>query len=116
MWLTPRRSFVTFLVHTDEALVSLLNQSEAKGKLHGIQLATNSPRVHHLLFADDILLLCEANTVESEEVMRCLKVYGEASGQMINVSKSSIIFGASIDDTTKEEVKQVMGINSEGGE
>ena len=30
--------------------------------------------------------------------------------------KSSIIFGASIDDTTKEEVKQVMGINSEGGE
>lgn len=75
-----------FLFILIEALVSLLNQSEAKGKLHGIQLGTNSPRVHHLLFADGILLLCEANTVESEGVMRCLKVYGEASGQMINVS------------------------------
>ncbi|WZZ26944.1 hypothetical protein YC2023_010345 [Brassica napus] len=99
-----------------EALVHVLNASEAKGKLHGIKLATSSPPVHHLLFADDSLLLCDADVIESEEITRCLKLYGDASGQLINKAKSSLIFGKGIGDQTKADVKLALGIDKEGGE
>lgn len=60
-----------------EALVSCLNHSEAQGKLNGIRLATTGPSVHHLLFADDSLLMCKATQTEAEEIIRCLKLYGD---------------------------------------
>ena len=88
-----------------EALVNVLNQVEAQEKLHGIKLASKCPPVHHLLFANERLLMCEATVLESEEIKSCLKLYGEASGQVINTSKSSIIFGAEISDQTKVDIK-----------
>ena len=99
-----------------EALVSRLNQSEAAGCLHGIRLAASGPSVHHLLFADDSLLMCRATVEEAKEIVRCLKIYGEASGQIINQQKSSIIFGARVASDEKELIKEAMGIDKEGGE
>lgn len=96
--------------------MSCLNSSEEAVRLHGISLATSCPSVHHLLFADDSLLLCTANASEAKEVMECLRLYGEASGQVVNLEKSSVIFGARISNTTKEEVRNIIGIHKEGGE
>lgn len=84
-----------------KSLVCSLNNAKAKGTLHGIKLHVQGPFVHHILFADDSLLMCQANVPESLEIMRCLKLYGDASGQLINTVKSSIIF----DSTIWEEVK-----------
>ncbi|XP_048605398.1 uncharacterized protein LOC125582961 [Brassica napus] len=99
-----------------EALVSVLNNAEHKGHLHGIQLAAGGPSVHHLLFADDSLLLCQANLMESVEVLRCLKLYGQASGQQINPSKSSIIFGDRVEEGIKADIKRIISMDNEGGE
>ena len=99
-----------------EALVSKLNHSEASGLLTGIGMSSSGPRVHHMLFADDSLLMCKANELESKEVVECLKAYGETSGHRINFQKSSIIFGAQVPNTLKDQVKQILSITTEGGD
>ncbi|XP_048598085.1 uncharacterized protein LOC125578967 [Brassica napus] len=99
-----------------EALVSRLNTSESSGLLHGIKLTESCPSIHHLLFADDSLLLCKSSTAEAEEVMRCIKVYGEASGQMVNFQKSSIIFGSKVPENIKTSIQNITGIDTIGGE
>ncbi|XP_048634083.1 uncharacterized protein LOC106373132 [Brassica napus] len=58
----------------------------------------------------------KANEVESTEVLDYLKAYGDASGQRINLQKSSIIFGSQVLETTKAQVKDILGIGEEGGE
>ena len=99
-----------------EALVNCLNHSEANGRINGIRLAATGPSVHHLLFADDSLLMCRASVEDALEISRCLKLYGDASGQMINQQKSSIIFGSNVPEEIKMEVKVALGIDTEGGE
>ncbi|XP_018435702.1 uncharacterized protein LOC108807989 [Raphanus sativus] len=99
-----------------EALVGCLNRAADKGNLHGIQIGSQGPSVHHLLFADDSLLICKADVMEATEILNCLKMYGDASGQLINPEKSSIIFGSKVNGVTKTEVKEVLGIEAEGGD
>ena len=94
----------------------MLNVAEKNGKLHGIKLSKNGPAVHHLLFADDSLLMCKADTEESLAIMECLKQYGDASGQEINKMKSSSIFGGKIPTAKKEEIKRILEIDKEGGD
>ena len=43
-------------------------------------------------------------------------MYGEASGQVVNQQKSSVIFGSLVSEDTKEEVKSILGIEKERGE
>ncbi|XP_013715866.1 uncharacterized protein LOC106419598 [Brassica napus] len=71
-----------------EALVNVLNQSKTQGKLHGIKLSSSCPAVHHLLFADDSLRMCDATVSEREEIKSCLKLYGDASGQKIEIQEA----------------------------
>ncbi|GAU43015.1 hypothetical protein TSUD_28340 [Trifolium subterraneum] len=58
-----------------ECLTALIHQSVGRGDIHGVRICRGAPEVSHLLFADDCFLLCRANVVEVNELMRILHTY-----------------------------------------
>lgn len=103
-----------FIILT-EALISQINGAESEGRLTGLKIARVSPPVSHLLFADDSLFFCKAETQQCTELMKIIENYGKASGQQLNVSKSSIFFGSKVPAELKTEIKDALGISREGG-
>ncbi|XP_018473662.1 uncharacterized protein LOC108844873 [Raphanus sativus] len=99
-----------------EALVHVMNRAEQRGAIHGMKLTRKCPSVQHLLFADDSFFLCKANLPEVQEFLRCLKLYGDSSGQFINFQKSAIMFGANVDPIMKRLIAEISGIDKEGGD
>lgn len=83
--------------------------------MQGIRVATHSPRINHLLFADDTLFFCRTNARSLNTLKKILQLYEEASGQTINAQKSGITFSNLAPLALKEKVKQELGIEKEGG-
>lgn len=81
-----------------------------------MRLTRNCPSVQHLLFADDSLFLCKASLSECTEFLKCLKLYADASGQVINFQKSAVTFGADIDPVMKTLLAEILHIDNEGGD
>jgi hypothetical protein len=96
-----------------EGFSALLTKAEEDGLIRGIKLASNAPRVNHLLFADDSLLLMEANIQGVETINYILQVYEEGSGQMINREKSSVMFSSNTRRSTKNLILQALGLGAE---
>lgn len=82
--------------------------------LQGVRVARGSQRVSHLLFADDTLFFCLASASNCKTLLRILKDYEWASGQMINKAKSSITFSSKSPPEVKEKTKLLLGITQEG--
>ncbi|KAG7569023.1 Reverse transcriptase domain [Arabidopsis thaliana x Arabidopsis arenosa] len=98
-----------------EALIAQIRKAEREGKIQGLRISHASPRVSHLLFADDSLFFCQANADQSKEVIDIIRSYGEASGQEVNLNKSSIMFGNEVPPPVRQEIKTILGISREGG-
>ena len=98
-----------------KALVRLLNHTENQGKIMGMRVTLVCPSVSHLIFADDSLFFCKAEPRECEEVMKVVRKYGQASGQCINFEKSSIHFDKRIKTNVRQQIKDTLGIQNEGG-
>ena len=98
-----------------EALISQLKGAEDEGRITGLKIARASPAVSHLLFADDSLFFCKADVQQCDGLMRIIKLYGRASGQQLNLNKSSISFGNRVDQEIKGVLKYTLGIHKEGG-
>jgi hypothetical protein len=75
-----------------EGLSCLLKSRSQSSELSGIKVVPTAPMVSHLLFADDSLLFFKANRESAAVVKDILQIYCDASGQQINVQKSSIHF------------------------
>jgi hypothetical protein len=99
-----------------EGFSALLQKAEEEGHICGIKLSPSAPRVSHLLFADDSMLLLEATTEGVETVKSILQIYEESSGQMINRDKSSVMFSANAKRSTKYLLLQSLELGAEASE
>ena len=73
----------------------MVNKAAAQGDIKGYSLSRNSPRLTHLLFANESLLFCKETIQECLKILDIFDVYGQCSGQQINRSKTIIFFSKS---------------------
>ena len=98
-----------------EGISHLLNLAEQSSLIHGLSFSINGPAIHRLLFADDSLFMCKAVVEQATVLNKILIFYGKATGQTINLQKSSIFFGERIMDEERLKIQQILGIWNEGG-
>jgi len=68
--------------------------------------------ISHLLFADDSLLFFGASMENAQEINDVLRVYCRASGQQVNMDKSSIFFAKGIPQRRKEEIMDLLDVHN----
>ncbi|KAH9754586.1 reverse transcriptase domain-containing protein [Citrus sinensis] len=91
-----------------EGLSSLIRNRERAGFIHGVKVARSAPAVSHLFFADDCFLFFKAHHNEARIMKSLLAVYGAASGQKVNLNKSSISFSANMDEDSISQELEIM--------
>lgn len=109
----PRSPYIFILC--GEVLSGLCYKAQVRGDITGIRVAHHSPRISHLLFADDTMFFLKASVASCTTLQLILHSYELASGQLINASKSSTSFSAKTPQETRISVKQTLGIAQEGG-
>ena len=98
-----------FLLCT-EGLNNLIVKAESEGSIHGFALSRRSPKLMHLLFANDSLLFCRSNINECQKVLDLLASYESMSKQQINRGKTSIFFSKSTTLDMRNEIKEALGV------
>lgn len=99
----------TLFLLCSEGLSHLLQKAKMGKELTGVKISRGAPAITHLFFADDSLIFCKANSQEAGKLMKILKVYEEATGQLINMDKSSVFFSKNTTQPVRHEVCQAMG-------
>ena len=92
-----------------------IKKAERMKQLTGMKVAKACPAFSHLLFADDSLLFYKENKEECQTILRILKECEAVSGQQINFQKSSIQFGHKIEESSRQELRDILGIQNLGG-
>ncbi|KAF5447955.1 hypothetical protein F2P56_033465 [Juglans regia] len=95
-----------------EVLSSLLNHAEFSRAISGVPIARGMIHINHLLFADDSLLFCKANSLEWSRLLFVLSLYENASGQHLNKEKTSIHFSRNTSHENKELILRIAGVRS----
>lgn len=75
-----------------EGLIALLNKVENIKQICGVRICQNAPLISYLVFVNDNLLFCQASVEENQYVQRLLQCYAKASGQLVNIEKTSLTF------------------------
>jgi hypothetical protein len=97
-----------------DGLSSLLEHEVQQGGLSAIKVCRNAPGISHLLFADDTLLFFRASTEEAARVKHVIEAFETGTGQLINPSKCSISFAASVAQDVQSEIRNTLQVVSEG--
>lgn len=71
-----------------EKLALFIQSKVDCGAWKPIHVSKGRPALSHLLFADDVLLFCEASVQQVQVVMRALDEFCQASCLKVNVAKS----------------------------
>lgn len=60
-----------------EFLSRMLSEKEENGGINGIKVSRSAPAICHLLYANDILVMCRSNKKEAAVVKKCFDNFCE---------------------------------------
>lgn len=81
-----------------------------EGSIKGMQFNHQSPSMSHMFFADDTLIFLHATPQNAWNITKILNAYCQASGQQINLHKSSVYLGANVPMTMSNYLCDILGI------
>ncbi|KAL0434673.1 UNVERIFIED_CONTAM: hypothetical protein Sradi_0175200 [Sesamum radiatum] len=103
-----RVKIATFNMYPLNHLVQMA--AERRNDIQGIAISRTAPRISHLLFADDTIIFGKANEAIVHELKSILDIYGQASGQRINLDKSSIVISPNVEDHQRHQIADILGV------
>ncbi|XP_012837869.1 PREDICTED: uncharacterized protein LOC105958402 [Erythranthe guttata] len=92
-----------------EALLAMIRQAQIDGSLQGIKIAPTAPSVSCLFFADDTIVFCQATPKSAMTLHRILQDYALASGQVVNLEKSTMNFCPMTPQETQHLIQSTLG-------
>jgi hypothetical protein len=95
-----------------DVLSGLISRALTSHQIHGVKIAPTAPEISHLFFADDSLIFCRASTNEVTTIANIIHNYEEASGQLVNLNKSEMLFSKGVHESTKEDIYQILPIQN----
>ncbi|KAI0496381.1 hypothetical protein KFK09_022697 [Dendrobium nobile] len=75
----------------------------------GVRISSNSPRISHLLYADDVMVFVEARISNVKVIKEIIKKYCNWTGQKVNTAKSGLLFGKAVNTRMKRKIKNILG-------
>ncbi|XP_075670119.1 uncharacterized protein LOC142639867 [Castanea sativa] len=89
---------------------STLAKAETDRRIKGVSICKGAPTLSNLMFADDSILFCQATIGEVEVINDVLQTYANASGQCINMEKSSVYFSSNTRGSQRDEIVSLLGV------
>ncbi|XP_074318065.1 uncharacterized protein LOC141654850 [Silene latifolia] len=93
-----------------EVLSDLMRRAIENNAIHGVRIAAGAPVISHLLFADDSIFFIKATEEEADVVSGILRQYESASGQLVNLDKTTVSFSKGVPRTKRSNLANRLGI------
>ncbi|KAB2614065.1 hypothetical protein D8674_036381 [Pyrus ussuriensis x Pyrus communis] len=93
-----------------EVLSKLIQSAVDQGRLEGVKIGGSGPVISHLFFADDTLLFLRADMKNCRNLRHLLDNFCVASGQKVNLEKSSVFFGANVPKVNADQMGNALGM------
>lgn len=93
-----------------EVLSRLIDREFLHGNVKGVKMNVAGPAFTHVMYADDIMVFAKANCREVKILDECLEKYCIWSGQLINRTKSGLIFSKLVCCARRRELKSMLAM------
>ncbi|XP_062013785.1 uncharacterized protein LOC133730151 [Rosa rugosa] len=93
-----------------EGMSALISHGVSSGQWQGLRICDGAPTISHLLFADDSMLYSIATPQDCTMIRDLLNIYERASGQQVNLQKSSVVFSGSVLPPLRDNMAQILGV------
>ncbi|XP_028548700.1 uncharacterized protein LOC114579140 [Dendrobium catenatum] len=96
----------SLFIFCSDLLSNTLNEHKVQ---LGMRLASNTEKITHLLFADDVLVTAEAYSRNAKMLKKFFNYYCSWTGQAINSQKSMVLYGKAVSEKRRSKLNKIMG-------
>ncbi|XP_057747959.1 uncharacterized protein LOC130967155 [Arachis stenosperma] len=93
-----------------ERLACYISHKVVEGVWKPISVTRGGPKFSHLMFADDLLLFCQATKSQIQMVMHSLNIFCKASGMKVNLEKSKAFYSKNVTARRRDIFTSVFSI------